>query len=758
MLAVPGWGRLQRAFEARAAARIAGREVPPLPGVATPPLLRGVARAARTLLRTLLARAPASSCEFLVFTLAGRASDARDAYFGPLSEALGAERTTTVFLAAGHGARAASNARRAPLEAYARLPDIFAAWSEARAARLHGTPTDRDHAALAQDLVRLERDSGEAFMRAFMARAFRRMVLAARPRVVLFPFENRAWEKALILAAREAGVRKVVGYQHSSITPRHLAFEIPAGTTQPLPDQVVTVGEVTAGWLRDRAPVLADRIGAGASLRRVSAQIPLPGSHGLLVAISSSAEEALALMTMVHAAAPQVRMPVVFRSHPTIPAEDLFARFDWPGHVRLSRGTSLEADLADASIVGYASSTVALEGMLQGRLPLFLDIGDIPEADPLIGDCPAKSRAEDAASLATVLADLSAWEGARLDARRAEARDYAERYLREPTESRVRRLIERIAEAPTEAPTDELRITAVIPTKNRPAELAVAVASILAQARRPDELLVIDQSGSDQGRRNVEALLDAERGSGRPPIRLDYVLDPSIRGLVHAKQVAANRARGDIVCFLEDDEVLEPGYLAAINAGFHDHPDMLGCCGLVTNLPPLPPIYAAVFHLFHRGMFRDVRVGVHGARHDLPGRIPSRYLSGGLSCWRREVLAEIPFDVENGFHMLEDIDYSSRAADRFGDRLYINTRARLEHRMSPVNRDVLGQRQRRKLREFVVFYKKRRHLPWARLQLGWLLCGLSLEALWQAATTRQPGVLYGFLQGVVDGARWRLRG
>ena len=77
--------------------------------------------------------------------------------------------------------------------------------------------------------------------------------------------------------------------------------------------------------------------------------------------------------------------------------------------------------------------------------------------------------------------------------------------------------------------------------------------------------------------------------------------------------------------------------------------------------------------------------------------------------------------------------------------------------MSPVNRDVLGLRQRRKLREFLVFYKKRRHLPFAGLQLGWLLCGLLLEALWQALTTRKPGVLPGFLQGIADGVRWRLR-
>ena len=754
MLAIPGWGRLQRAFEARAAARLDGRKLPPFPAIAATPRLRAYARAARTLLRTWLSRPPGSSCEILVFTLAGRASEARDAYFGPLADALGPERTLTVFLAAGREARTVAGSHRAPLEAYARVTDVFAAWREARSASWRGASMDAAHAALAADLARQEHDSGETFMRAFMARAFRRMLTAARPRVLVFPFENRSWEKALLLAARDAGVRKVVGYQHSSITPRHLAFEIPADSLQPLPDQVITVGEVTAQWLRDRAPALAGRLSVGTSLRRGSSSITPPVAHGLLVAISSSADEALALMKLVHAAAPQIHMPVVFRSHPTIPAEGLFARFSWPAHVRLSSGASLEADMAAASIVGYASSTVALEGMLHGRLPLFMDIGDVPEADPLIGECPAKARASDAPGLASLLAELCALEGPRLEARREEARDYAERYLQEPTPARLQGLVAQL-EGPAPAFGNPVpRVTAVIPTKNRPAELAVAVASILAQTRRPDELLIIDQSATDEGRRRVTALVEAE-GAG---IRLDYVLDPSIRGLVQAKQVAASRAPEGIVCFLEDDEVLEPEYLDAIVDAFEKCPDMLGCCGLVTNLPPLPPAYAAIFHLFHRGMFRDVRVGVHGSPGDLPALIPSRFLSGGLSCWRRAVLAEVPFDVENGFHMLEDVDYSSRAAGRFGDRFYINTRARLEHRMSPVNREVFGPRQRRKLREYLLFWKKRRGEPFALPQLAWLLCGLFAEALWQCAAARGVSPLVGFFRGLQDGVRWTLRG
>jgi GT2 family glycosyltransferase len=282
------------------------------------------------------------------------------------------------------------------------------------------------------------------------------------------------------------------------------------------------------------------------------------------------------------------------------------------------------------------------------------------------------------------------------------------------------------------------------------------VTSILAQRRLPEELIVVDQSADDKGRRRVESLL----ARGPQGIALQYLHDPSIRGLVHAKQGAANIARGDIVCFLEDDEVLEAGFFAAIEDGFRQHPSMLGCCGLVTNLPPQPAGYVGLFHLFHRGIFRDPRVGVHGHVASSGARLPlirSDYLSGGLSCWRREVFEHVPFDVENELFMLEDIDFSTRAARTLGPHFYINPNARLEHRMSPVNREVLGPRQRRKLREYLLFYRKRSTQPGAGLQLGWLLLGLCLEAARQSAQTRSLAPIAGYFAGIRDGARWSLR-
>ena len=298
-------------------------------------------------------------------------------------------------------------------------------------------------------------------------------------------------------------------------------------------------------------------------------------------------------------------------------------------------------------------------------------------------------------------------------------------------------------------------ITAVIPTRNRPDDLERAVLSVCAQSRPADELLIIDQSPDDASRQRVMGAL----ASAPSPAHVDYVLDPKIAGLVAAKQAAVERARGDIVCFLEDDVVLERDYLKTIELGFERQPDMVGTCGIVSNLPPLPPFYFRLFHLFHRGIFHDPRVGVtgvvSGSGHPL---IPSDYLSGGLSAYRRAVFESVHFDVANRFFMLEDIDFSTRVARAFGGRLYINPNARLEHRMSPLNRSRLGPRQEAKVREFIVFYKKRRANGARARHLVLLAAGLFVEAVFQSVRGRSLSPIPGFFRGLWRGARWRLAG
>jgi GT2 family glycosyltransferase len=290
-------------------------------------------------------------------------------------------------------------------------------------------------------------------------------------------------------------------------------------------------------------------------------------------------------------------------------------------------------------------------------------------------------------------------------------------------------------------------LSAIIPTRNRPDDLFKAVCSVCAQTRPPDELIIVDQSCDKRSRIQVELIMLKSL-----QIKLIYIHDANISGLVEAKHIGVGLAKGAIVCFLEDDVILEPDYLEQIEKGFDKHPEMIGCCGIISNTPPYLFGYEFVFHFFHLGIFQDQRVGIHRRTNGFEkGLVPSKMLSGGVSAWRQEVFSAIPFDIANGFHMLEDIDFSTRVAMYYGDRLYINPKARLEHWPSPLNREVLGSRQRRKLVEYIIYYKKRRDQQWATTSFIWLLLGLFFEAVLQALISGSFSVLRGFFAGVREG-------
>ena len=291
-------------------------------------------------------------------------------------------------------------------------------------------------------------------------------------------------------------------------------------------------------------------------------------------------------------------------------------------------------------------------------------------------------------------------------------------------------------------------LTLIIPTKNRPNDLRKAIESVLFQTQLPDELIIIDQSKD-----NLSKLTLNEIKFNYPKIKLIYIHDTSIKGLVDAKRIGVENSSGNIICFIEDDVYLEPSYLREIKAGFKKYPNMLGCCGVVSNPQKTSRLYNFLFHFFHIGIFSDPRVNPNS----MPSRagkeflIQSDKLSGGISSWKKNVFMSVFFDLENNFHMFEDIDFSSRVAKHFGNCLFINPNVRLAHYCSPINRDVLDIRQRRKVRECFTYYKKRKDWPNAAISFYWLLLGMFLEAIFQSFSTVSYKPIHGFVLGLQDG-------
>lgn len=288
--------------------------------------------------------------------------------------------------------------------------------------------------------------------------------------------------------------------------------------------------------------------------------------------------------------------------------------------------------------------------------------------------------------------------------------------------------------------SNPLTISVILPTKNRYHILPLALKSILLQINQIDELIIIDQSDKPS-LSHADPLFQVLESS--TSFRFHY--DPSVDGLVAAKHRGVQLATSELIAFLEDDIELLPNYFTEIKANFNLYPHVVGLSGVVAN-PPYNRFYAALHTLTHRGPFRDPRPLIFTTVPSIKTSktYSSPCLSGGISCWRKRVFANVEFDLLNRFHYLEDVEYSSRVIDYYGDALLICSSIRLYHYPNAPNREHVKTRYFNVVREYTLFFLKRPKNLYSKVSFAILILSLFLSALMTSFTTRSSSALSGF--------------
>ncbi|HEY9280786.1 MAG TPA: glycosyltransferase family 2 protein [Eoetvoesiella sp.] len=100
-----------------------------------------------------------------------------------------------------------------------------------------------------------------------------------------------------------------------------------------------------------------------------------------------------------------------------------------------------------------------------------------------------------------------------------------------------------------------LKISVVIPTADRPAMLVASVTSALAQSLQPFEVLVVDN-----GRSAVDQSI--------LPETVRVLRTPPRIGPGKARNHGAQEARGDVIAFLDDDDLWQGDYLEKVAQRF----------------------------------------------------------------------------------------------------------------------------------------------------------------------------------------------
>jgi len=157
------------------------------------------------------------------------------------------------------------------------------------------------------------------------------------------------------------------------------------------------------------------------------------------------------------------------------------------------------------------------------------------------------------------------------------------------------------------------RVSALICVRDGEAHLAEAIESVLGQTAPPAEVIVVEDSSTD-------GTVDVAR-SYAPRVRL---VQPEPRGLGGARNVAVEAATGELIAFLDSDDLWEPRKLELQLEAFARDP--------------------ALDFVFTRA--REFASPTDAERFDVrPGPLP-----GGLAstlCARREAIARAGgFDVD----------------------------------------------------------------------------------------------------------------
>lgn len=253
-----------------------------------------------------------------------------------------------------------------------------------------------------------------------------------------------------------------------------------------------------------------------------------------------------------------------------------------------------------------------------------------------------------------------------------------------------------------------MKFSLIICTYMRPQPLLQLLQSVQTQTLYPDEILIID------GSTNQETAVILQENKF---LNLNYFLvPPKHRGLTKQRNYGIERVGNEIeiVCFLDDDTVLEKEYFEQLLKTYVIHPEAKGVGGYIVNESECdfvgneyqPKIDEYFFGGWKRkdgsrfilrkrmGLDSDCPPGFsplfsHGRSVGfLPpnGKIYEvEQLMGGVSSFRKEVFESFQFSTYfEGYGLYEDTDFCLRLAKT--GKLFVNTAAQLYHFHNPSGR------------------------------------------------------------------------
>jgi GT2 family glycosyltransferase len=235
----------------------------------------------------------------------------------------------------------------------------------------------------------------------------------------------------------------------------------------------------------------------------------------------------------------------------------------------------------------------------------------------------------------------------------------------------------------------------------RPDSLLKLLRSVKTQTCYPNEILIVDGSTNSKTNEMLE--------QNQFDKLKYYCVNESDRGLTRQRNYGIARvdSQADIICFLDDDTILEAHYFEEIIRTYQVYPEALAVGGYITNEDQWTQVNTTYIPSIHE-FYYDGWKKADGSRFVLrkrlgldsntkPGFVPEfsngrstsflppsgkiyevEQLMGGVSSFRKSVFDTMAFSTYfEGYGLYEDADFTFRLS-HIG-KLYINTKAQLSH-------------------------------------------------------------------------------
>jgi len=254
-----------------------------------------------------------------------------------------------------------------------------------------------------------------------------------------------------------------------------------------------------------------------------------------------------------------------------------------------------------------------------------------------------------------------------------------------------------------------MKFSLIVCTYLRPKPLLELLESVKKQTLYPDEILIIDSSENKE----TENLLEK---NVFPNLKY-FNVPPEYKGLTKQRNYGIKKVDDDItiVCFLDDDIILDLDYFKKLIGTYSEYPGALGIGGYITNEILWNKVESENYSPSIKEYYYDGYVRKDGVRFvirkifDLDSDVPPGYFPafghgrsigfippssktysvenfmGGVASYNKEIFDKIKFsDYFSGYGLYEDADFCFRL-NKLGS-LYVNTAAKCEHHHAPSGR------------------------------------------------------------------------